>query len=134
MPFNAMKESLHLSRDSRPAQQWRSGAHLPLFWQVTDTEKALRRAQSGGREDSQENGAQDLLRRSLPEGTAFSRSVQAFHGSLVPAHISAKASCMSGLLLAFAHILCTAMPFTEQGPSLACTELCISHSVHVDLA
>ena len=35
-------------------------------------ERALRRAQNGAREDSIENGAQDLLRRSLPEGTAFS--------------------------------------------------------------
>lgn len=45
--------------------------------QVHATEKALARAQSGGgKEDSQhsqENGAQDLLRRSLPEGTAFNR-------------------------------------------------------------
>ncbi len=41
--------------------------------QVNETEKALRRALSGAREDSQENGAQDLIRRSLPEGTAFSR-------------------------------------------------------------
>lgn len=49
---------------------------VPDLGQVLDTERALRRAQSGGREDSQhsqENGAQDLLRRSLPEGTAFSR-------------------------------------------------------------
>ena len=43
-----------------------------LSWQVVDVQKALRRAQSGAREDSLENGAQDLLRRSLPEGTAFS--------------------------------------------------------------
>ena len=39
--------------------------------QVSDVEKALRRAQSGAREDSMENGAQDLLRRSLPEGTTL---------------------------------------------------------------
>jgi hypothetical protein len=52
---------------------------LASLWamQVQATEKALARAQSGGgkeaSEHSQENGAQDLLRRSLPEGTTFSR-------------------------------------------------------------
>ena len=52
--------------------------------QVLESEKALRHLHSGSRAHSgsglgrdealQENGAQDLIRRSLPEGTTFSRS------------------------------------------------------------
>jgi hypothetical protein len=56
-----------------PGGCWTQGLiRRGLSWQVVDVQKALRRAQSGAREDSLENGAQDLLRRSLPEGTAFS--------------------------------------------------------------
>ena len=51
---------------------FRGAGVLCTCGQVSDVEKALRRAQSGAREDSIENGAQDLLRRSLPEGTTFS--------------------------------------------------------------
>ena len=53
------------------------------LWQVAEDEKALKRMHSGSRAHSgsglgreeiqQENGAQDLIRRSLPEGTTFSR-------------------------------------------------------------
>ena len=51
--------------------------------QVLESEKVLQRLHSGSRAHSgsglgrdealQENGAQDLIRRSLPEGTTFSR-------------------------------------------------------------
>ena len=51
--------------------------------QVLESEKALRQAHSGSRAHSgsglgrdealQENGVQNLIRRSLPEGTTFSR-------------------------------------------------------------
>ncbi|BDA44614.1 hypothetical protein COCOBI_06-0900 [Coccomyxa sp. Obi] len=54
-----------------------------LTEKVAAVEKALARAQSGAREDSQhsqENGAQDLLRRSLPEGTAFSSDTASSSG------------------------------------------------------
>lgn len=57
----------------------------PWFVQVLESDKALKHMHSGSRAHSgsglgrdevaqQENGAQDLIRRSLPEGTTFSRS------------------------------------------------------------
>ena len=55
-----------------------------MLVQVSESEKALKHLHSGSRAHSgsglgrdealQENGAQDLIRRSLPEGTTFSRS------------------------------------------------------------
>ncbi len=64
--------------------------------QVLESEKALRHLHSGSRAHSgsglgrdealQENGAQDLIRRSLPEGTTFSRSQPVPFASLL--HLS----------------------------------------------
>ncbi|EIE21392.1 hypothetical protein COCSUDRAFT_56612 [Coccomyxa subellipsoidea C-169] len=86
------KESANTSQDNldptkRPKHVVLSDTILlvkSLADKVHATEKALARAQSGGgKEDSQhsqENGAQDLLRRSLPEGTAFNSDTASSSG------------------------------------------------------
>ncbi|KAK9908477.1 hypothetical protein WJX75_008518 [Coccomyxa subellipsoidea] len=86
------KESANASQDNldptkRPKHVVLSDTILlvkSLADKVQATEKALARAQSGGgkeaSEHSQENGAQDLLRRSLPEGTTFSSDTASSSG------------------------------------------------------